>query len=572
MEPFISIPAGDVLFTFSHRSFTEVVPNLIEACQGLPLDAMRERALNQPDDLLTKMEETRKKWVEEEEDDTDRMLNDAIALSVENGKGWAPGEREAYLKTILDDDFIPPIFAGSQEELDRSGLAEAFSSLMYDDPPEQMMLELKKKGNDAFLNGKRNEAKNVQYYRDAVNLYYEAFGWAQRVEPMNEGDMAQADTEKVTYSEKELDDVKSTLYANAAMAHMLLKNWGHVRDDSEKALIYNKANVKAWYRLAKAHQMLQSWEAAGDAIDSGLANEPGNSDLKKLEQLLADKVRKARHLRQQRERKRAERVARVKEVWRWCKDSGIKLGRVPLVNSVTDDDGDDEDGNESYWHHHHPHSGRLPEAVNGEWSWPCMFLYPSHNQSDFVQHFAESEMLAMRMVEMFPELEHNDDETLMQWDFNNEFRCSNLTIYFEVHCTESEGEPVHPESVELLKDQASTMKFYEASRALKGDEGPDMANVARAVERKHLYTQRKAWKRKHGSLWAKPDHTAVVRVHPAMTLRDVLTDSRTVVPNVSTTPFVSRRLFHVDVILTRLSSSWSRSSCYLRTTLHMQHT
>ena len=496
------------------------------------------------------MEETRKKWVEEEEDDTDRMLNDAIALSVENGKGWAPGEREAYLKTILDDDFIPPIFAGSQEELDRSGLAEAFSSLMYDDPPEQMMLELKKKGNDAFLNGKRNEAKNVQYYRDAVNHYYEAFGWAQRIEPVSDNmAAAQADhdddgAEKGNkYTEHELDEIKSTLYANAAMAHMLLKNWGHVRNDSEKALVYNKDNVKAWYRLAKAQEMLQNWEAAGDAIDSGLAVDADNRDLKKLQQLLADKVRKARHLRQQRERKRAERVARVKEVWRWCKDSGIKLGRVPLVNSVTDDDGDDEDGNESHWHHHHPHSGRLPEVIDGEWSWPCMFLYPSHNQSDFVQHFAESEMLAMRMVEMFPELERDGDETLMQWDYNNEFRCSNLTIYFEVHCTESEGEPVHPESVELLRDQASTMKFYEASRALKGDEGPDMTNVARAIERKHLYTQRKAWKRKHGSLWAKPDPTSVVRVHPAMTLRDVLTDTRTVVPNVSSPSFVTQPVF-----------------------------
>lgn len=481
------------------------------------------------------MEETRKKWLEEEEDDTDRMLNEAIALSVENGKGWAPGEREAYLKTILDDDFIPPIFAGSQEELEKSGLAEAFSSLMYDDPPAQMMLEFKKKGNDAFLNGKRNEAKNVQYYRDAVNHYYESLAWAQRVEPVNDDGMAQADADEATYNEKELDDMKSTIYANAAMAHMQLKNWGHVRDDCDKALIFNKENVKAWYRLAKAHQMLQSWEAAGNAIDSGLAVEPGNKELQKLDKLLAEKVRKARHLRQQRERKRAERVSRVKEVWKWCKDSGIRLGRVPLVSSVTDDDGDDEDGTESHWHHHHPHSGRLPEIIDGQWSWPCMFLYPSHNQSDFIENFAESEMMAMRMVEMFPELEGDNDETAMPWDYKNEFRCSNLTVYFEVHCTEIEGEPVHPESVELLKDQATTMKFYEASRALKGDEGPDMTNVARAVERKHLHQQRKAWKRMHGSLWSKPEPTSVVRVHPAMTLRDVLTDSRAVVPNVRTT-------------------------------------
>jgi hypothetical protein len=63
-----------------------------------------------------------------------------------------------------------------------------------------------------------------------------------------------------------------------------------------------------------------------------------------------------------------------------------------------DDDGDDEDGTESHWHHHHPHSGRLPEIIDGQWSWPCMFLYPSHNQSDFIENCAESEMMAMRMV------------------------------------------------------------------------------------------------------------------------------------------------------------------------------
>jgi hypothetical protein len=84
-----------------------------------------------------------------------------------------------------------------------------------------------------------------------------------------------------------------------------------------------------------------------------------------------------------------------------------------------------------------------------------------------------------------------------------------------------------------LRDQASCMRFYESSRALKGDEGIEMSNVVRAVERKHLYTQRKAWKKKHGSLWSKRDECPVVRVHPAMSLKDVLVDKRMVVPNVS---------------------------------------
>jgi len=159
-----------------------------------------------------------------------------------------------------------------------------------------------------------------------------------------------------------------------------------------------------------------------------------------------------------------------------------------------------------------------------------MFIYPSHNQSDFVEQFSESEILAYRMADMFPELENGDNETSMPWDYNNEFICSNLAVYFEVHCTEKDN-VIHPEFVQKLKDQGSTMRFYESSRALKGDEGAEMATVARCTEKKLLHRQRKAWIKKHGSLWSKPDACPVVRVHPAATLSQILTDTRMVVPN-----------------------------------------
>ena len=485
----------------------------------------------QQDVLLKKLEEKRKEWIDEEEDDTDRLLNHAIEMSLGQGKGWAPGEREAYLNQILDDDFIPPLFAASQEDLESSGLKEAFSSLMYDEPPVRLMLRAKRKGTDAFTNGKQSKVKNMQYYRQAVDHYYEAFAFAQGIIPVNEGDIASPeDLDEGTYNDEELNSIKSVLLANAAMAHMQLKNWGHVRNDCQKSLIFHKTNIKAWYRLSKAHQMLHDWEDAGSAIDSGLAVEPENQDLLQLQQTVADQVQKARQARQRRERARAERVASVKIVWKWCQHNEIRLGRVPLVASVTDDDNDDQDVDESRWHNHHPHTGRLPEMIQGEWVWPCMFIYPSHHQSDFVEHFGENEIMALRMAQMFPELEEGE-ETAMSWDFNNEFACSNLAVYFEVHGTEGKGALVHPENVEFLLDQASTMRFYEASRALKGDEGMDMMNLARALERKHLHKQRKAWKKGHGSLWAKPSPNPVVRVHPAMTLRDVLVDHRAVIPN-----------------------------------------
>jgi hypothetical protein len=228
------------------------------------------------------------------------------------------------------------------------------------------------------------------------------------------------------------------------------------------------------------------------------------------------------------------------------------LGRVALVASVSDDDDYDDgqdsaDVRESRWHHHFPHTGVLPTpptstttVTAGVWSWPCLFLYPSHSQSDFVKHFNEDEMLAIRMADMFPEID-GDQKTTILWDYNNEFQCSKLAVYFEVNCpndidtnnnnNNSKHTVVHPDNVERLTDLASTMKFFESSRALKGDEGPEMANLAKAVERKRLHRQRQAWKKLHGSLWAKPDPCPVVRIHPAMTLKDILTDPRMVVAN-----------------------------------------
>jgi hypothetical protein len=194
------------------------------------------------DELLTKMEETRKKWMEddgEDADDTDRLLNEAIEMAVQQGRGWSPGEKESYMAKILDDDFIPPIFAENMEELEKTGLAEAFSSLQYDDSPSIIMLDLKKKGTDAFLNGKRSQVNNVQYYRDAINHYYEAFAWAQRIEPIEHQGQTQTvkpelATDDPQFKEAELDEIKSNLCANAALAHMHLKNWGYVREDSKK--------------------------------------------------------------------------------------------------------------------------------------------------------------------------------------------------------------------------------------------------------------------------------------------------------------------------------------------------
>ncbi len=42
------------------------------------------------------------------------------------------------------------------------------------------------------------------------------------------------------------------------------------------------------------------------------------------------------------------------------------------------------------------------------------------------------------MEEMFPEEEEGNIETGMSWDYSNEFRCSNLFVYFEVLCIDDD--------------------------------------------------------------------------------------------------------------------------------------
>lgn len=121
----------------------------------------------QTNDLIQQMKATKAKWDAETaasgtEDETDALLSQAIAAAIDQGKGWAPGEREKYLETLLDDDYIPPLFASSKEELENSGLADAFSTLHNEgETPGKNLLEFRQKGNDSVALGRKNVAKNM---------------------------------------------------------------------------------------------------------------------------------------------------------------------------------------------------------------------------------------------------------------------------------------------------------------------------------------------------------------------------------------------------------------------------
>ena len=63
------------------------------------------------DTLMNKMSDVKKKWDEEADSDdedaaTGQLLDQAIEMAIEQGRGWSPGEKEKYLESILDDDYV----------------------------------------------------------------------------------------------------------------------------------------------------------------------------------------------------------------------------------------------------------------------------------------------------------------------------------------------------------------------------------------------------------------------------------------------------------------------------------
>ena len=180
------------------------------------------------------------------------LFQKAIEDAFSNAKGWASQEeREAYIRSYIvkDDDYLPPLFCETAEELEKSGMADAFSALLVEDAASQKMMQCKQQGNDSFVLGKKNLANNKQYYRDATNHYYQAIAWAEKVVPCVEEETVSNENNNndlLEFTKAKLDEQISILYANAAIAHLQLKNWGHCKEDATKLISFNQQNVKTW--------------------------------------------------------------------------------------------------------------------------------------------------------------------------------------------------------------------------------------------------------------------------------------------------------------------------------------
>jgi hypothetical protein len=163
--------------------------------------------------------------------------------------------------------------------------------------------------------------------------------------------------------------------------------------------------VKAWYRAASACLALDKVEEALDACQSGLRYESWNTALKNLQTKIDHRKDHLIKL-EQTKREREERTRTEQATLR------LALKNRKVITRSTD------------------RPPEMPEAsialedpldASSTLSFPVMFLYPVHAQTDFIKKFQEHESLDDHLSYIFP----------VPWDEDGVYRSGNVECYME---------------------------------------------------------------------------------------------------------------------------------------------
>ncbi|XVE78014.1 hypothetical protein DITRI_Ditri13aG0110100 [Diplodiscus trichospermus] len=215
---------------------------------------------------------------------------------------------------------------------------EAISALK-----ESAALELKEKGNELVKKGKK-------YYPEAIDCYSRAIN--QKV--LNDQDI-------------------SVLFSNRAHVNLLLGNYRRALTDSQEAIKLSPANVKAYYRAAKACLLLNLLSEAKSYCETGIEKEPNNEELKKLAKLID--LKKLEH--EQREAQVSKALVEAKDLVSAFEDRRLKLGRS-MYRELT--------------------GLRKPVLdKNGILHWPVLLLYAEVMSSDFIEDFCETDLFSAHL-------------------------------------------------------------------------------------------------------------------------------------------------------------------------------
>uniref|UniRef100_A0A673TET3 Tetratricopeptide repeat domain 4 n=1 Tax=Suricata suricatta TaxID=37032 RepID=A0A673TET3_SURSU len=302
-------------------------------------------------------------WEKDADSDADDVM-DSFLDKFQN-ESYSGGFREDQWEEEFEK--VPLFMKKAPSEIDPNKNPDlaCLQSIIFDEErsPEEQAKTYKNEGNDYF---KEKE------YKKAVISYSEGL------------------KKKCTDP-----DLNVVLYTNRAAAQYYLGNFRSALSDVTAARKLKPCHLKAIVRGASCHLELRNFDEAMNWCDEGLQID--SRDKKLLEMRAKAHKLKARNI------------------------------RVVSDGTSEDEDSDTEDLGELFMERvsaENRHGTRLSIDEQGRLSWPVLFLYPEHTQSDLITAFHEDTRLIDHLKVMFGETP--------SWDLEQKYCPDNIEVYFEV--------------------------------------------------------------------------------------------------------------------------------------------
>ncbi|KAF7663956.1 hypothetical protein LDENG_00194030 [Lucifuga dentata] len=227
-------------------------------------------------------------------------------------------------------------------------------------------------------------------------------------------------------------DTNTVLLTNRAAAQFHLGNVRSALKDAAAAKKIKPDHLKALIRGAQCCVELRKFADAIQWCDEGLKVHPTDKKLQEL-RAAADKQKRAAERDARKAKVKEKKMLSEKEtLLAAIKERGIKLlqhEKPPRCGS----DSEDEDGGSSAaiaelnlddMNSQEATGVRVFVDEKGAMHWPVLFLYPEHQQTDFISAFCESSCFIDHLMVVF-------GEELPPWDTDRKYLPQNLQLFFE---------------------------------------------------------------------------------------------------------------------------------------------
>ncbi|XP_071606172.1 tetratricopeptide repeat protein 4 isoform X1 [Heliangelus exortis] len=259
----------------------------------------------------------------------------------------------------------------------------------------------------------KSPAELARMYKNEGNEYFKERDYRKAVIAYTEG-------LKKKCEEPELSAV---LHTNRGAAQFHLGNYRSALNDAIQAKKLKPTHLKAIIRGALCHLELKNFSEAIAWCEEGLQIDSKEKKLVEI-RAKADRLKRA----EERDARKAKAMEKKKQCQKEIllaaiKERNIKLVLEPSLNEEEEiSDGLAEISLDGF-HSENATGAKVHLDAEGSLNWPVLFLYPEHEQTDFIAAFHENSRFIDHLMVMFAELP--------PWDLERKYLPSNLELYFE---------------------------------------------------------------------------------------------------------------------------------------------